>query len=102
MNFILNVVFLFVSIVNYYWLSLAVGFLYVHITTDVDAYVERYHAAPELGMLLLVGLIIGPILSIGLGIFTFLKMDEIPKRGRHALIGVHTILLIFALIFILF
>ncbi|WP_316568798.1 hypothetical protein [Neobacillus sp. YIM B06451] len=90
MNFIVNVVFLFVSLVNYYWLSLAVGFLYVHITTDV------------LGMLLLVGLIIGPILSIGLSILTFIKLCEMPKRGRLALIGVHTILLIFALIFILF
>jgi hypothetical protein len=97
---ILKVLFLVVNVVNYYWLSLAVGFLYVDTTTDIDAFVEKYHYAPEFGMLILVGLIIGPILSIGLSILTFLKMHKIPKRGRYALIGVHTILFIYALVFI--
>jgi hypothetical protein len=97
---ILKVLFLVVNVVNYYWLSLAIGFLYVDITTDIDTFVEKYHYAPEFEMLILVGLIIGPILSIGLSILTFFKMHKIPKRGKYALIGVHTILFIYALVFI--
>ncbi|MFD2444120.1 hypothetical protein ACFSO7_09010 [Bacillus sp. CGMCC 1.16607] len=99
-NIWISSIFILASTFNYWLLLIAATFLFTELTTDVDSYMKENHIYPGVGLLGVMGIGIGPILSIVLSVISYYWLNKLSIRKKSIIIGIQISLSIISLIWL--